>query len=794
MDNNRDNILTRAEMEQALVDRKVVLRDEQLTHLMAFFDVQGRGYVTLGDLHDSLRTFRAVHQRGQVGPKTLASACSQKLRRSQSRPTPNFTRVTRLQSALLAPLVLFTTPTTIEGSATQNQSTTKASEKRILEHETGTSYLDITDLEISSLADSLMEVGTGDGSEENFGRGKEEFSSNPSGFSSVMNASQSHLRPLSLVMAALESAALQAPRSSNLNRGRVGSVRGPAEAAIPSSAVRVLQILRSLQKLWRHKDRRRREKALIQRASDEFSDEKLSVAVGLFDLDGKGEIELEDVMVVFRNVRVGKFVRRRPPTAAIPSLAALGRYLNNRGITAHDFVQEAAAVPVMTNSDPLKTRGQPEDGKPASTRRQTAARNKARPATTAQLATLLCAEVPLRAEQRALVLACIEDRGFVSGADLGGAVRRARAELAHRKLDRMERQRGTVVGGGGCGSSETESHVSELSLAESGYTVNSPPRRRQQAGVVAKQKGGTMVPPQHKHWYGRDKPPHEDVFNQNDASLVLDLFIKECGGFRCLTGKTAVAVWRGLKRRSRGLHAYEAGRLASKHLWQLLRVQGVKPNQWFASLSSTARDTSAGGDGRGSAAPRVAMSSVVDGVDALAESAARNPSGMPDTATAPGDDHSAAASLEGDLSNSDCSLGETSEDVGRVWKWSREQLVALTRHLDPCREGGITQKIFQEGLCDRRVGRVAYADEVQLAAARRFEAALRGVGCGDVCGLFQTLAGEGRGGGDLVEYIREMGECTRSISRELDAAGRQERVSRTTAMRESVSVRFRTAA
>lgn len=785
MDSNRDNVLSRAEVEQALADRKIVLRDEQLTHLMAFFDVQGRGYATLGDLHDSLRTFRAVHKRG---PNTTPPARPQKLSRPQPRPPPDSTATTRLQTALLAPLVLFSTPTTIEESERRHRSTTKAREKRMLEQETGTSYLDMTDSEIGSLADWLVEAEKDDGSKENIGRGEGEFSP---------NASQSHLHPLSLVMAALESAASRAPRNGTLNGGQAESLRGPGEAAIPSSAARVLRILRSLQKLWRHKDRRRREKALIHRASDEFSDEKLSAAVGMFNPDAQGDIDLEDVLTVFRNVRVGKFVRRRPPTAAAPSLVALGRYLDNCGITAHDFVQEAAAVSMAAIANPLEPGGQPEDGKKlTSTRRQTATRSKARPATTAQLAALLSVEVPLSAQQRALVLACIEDCGVVSGADLAGAVRRARAELAHRKFDRIERQRGTVgIGGGGCGSSETGSHVSGFSLAESRCTINSPLGHRQQVGGVPTQKEGTTVPPQHKNRCGRGEPSHEDVFNRDDASLVLDLFMKECGGLRGLTGETAVVVWRGLKRKSRGLHAYEAGRLASRHLRRLLRARGMKPLQWFASLGSTARHPAASGDG-GSGTPRVPMSSVIDGADALAEIAGKDPLEVLDTATSTaaaavavaGDDDSATASLEGTLSNSDCSLEEPSDSVGRDMKWTREQLAALSHHLDPCREGSITQAIFQEGLlCDRRVGPAAYPDAVRLAAARRFEAALREVGCRDVCGLFQTLAGGGRGGGGLVEYIREMGECIRSTSRELDAAARQERVARTIAMRQSVS-------
>ena len=792
MDSNRDNVLTRSEMKQALADRAIVLRDEQLTHLMAFLDVQGRGYITLGDLHDSLRSFRAVHLRQAIAPP-----CPPRLSRPQPRQQRHSTATSRLQSALLAPLVLFTTPPPVEGSAKRRRCTTKASKKRILEQEAGISHLDITDPEVRSLVDYLMDVGNG-ADNEDIGHAKGKFHSNFDGCSSSIDAGQSQLRPLPLVMAALESAASQVTGSSNPKGGHGEDVRGPGPAAVPSSAARVLRILRSLQKVWRQKDRRRRENALTQRDPGEFSDEKLSAAVNLLDIDGKGHIDLEDVITVFRNVRAGTFVRRRPPSAALPSLAVLGRYLDNRGITARDFVQEAAisSVPVV---DPLKSGGQPGDVKSSPTVSRASIRTKDRPATTAQLAARLCAETELSAEQRALVLACIEDNGFVSAADLAGAVRRAKGELAHRKLERMERQRGAVGGGGGgYGSKKQESQGPEASITESGCSIASLARCRQPAGLAAGDNTGGPVPLQQNHRCRRDEPvPRQDTFNQSDASLILDLFVKEGGGLRSLTGETAVALWRGLKRRSRGLHAYEAGRSASRHLRRLLRDRGKKPLQWFRTLESLSEGPAEGGESA-TVPRRVAISSIFHGVGALIEMPPLNPLGelnTTDAATAvatSGDDDSAAdsaaASLEGSLSNSDGSVEQTFENADKEMKWTRAQLSALARHLDPCGDGSITQEVFREGLSDSRVDRVCYPDAVQLAAARRFEAALRDVGYSDICGLFLTLAGSARGGGELIQYIRHMGDCfARSASRDLDAEARQERVARAIAMRESVS-------
>lgn len=768
---NPDNVISREKFEQAFADRELILRDDQVTHLMAFFDLHGRGYVTLGEFHDSLKRFRAGQQCVQVSGQTTASTCPQMLIRQQPNSLPDSSIVSRLQSALLDPLVLLTTPAPVEGLGKRQRCTTKAAEKRILDQDAGISFLDITDPEISSLVDYLMGVGNSDHGED-FDRGAGEPTSNPADSLSA-GADQSRLRPLSLVMSALESAAARSPNSSNPNGGNVESVRGPGAAAVPSSAERVLRVLRSLQKVWHRTDRRLAEKEPTQRPPDEFSDEKLSAAVGLFDVDGKGHIQLEDVMTVFRNVRVAKSTRRRPPTAAISSLDALGRYLENRSITAHDFIQEAA----KSEGPKFTPKG-----------KQVATRHRAQPAATAQLGELLCTEVHLNAQQTKVILECAEDSGFVSGANLAWAVQWAKGELANRKLGRIERKRDMTDGRGGCERRETESQVSETAVTGSGFDITLPPRVRQQPKVVAAaaaaEKAGTNTSLPNKHQCRRSAPQQQDVFNQRDASLVLEFFVKEGGGLRFLTGEAAVALWRRLKRRGRDLHACEAGRLASRRLRRLLRARGLKPAQWFATLDTTANSPAAG---CAAVAHRVPTSSIIHGVNDLVDVATASPLREVNAAAAVvGDDDSSTTSVEGSLSD-----GTTNPQLGNVAerdKWTKAELSALTCHLDPCVEGSITQLALQEGLSDCRAGRAVYPDAVQLAAARRFEAALQDLGCRDICGLLQTLAGRGQGGGDLVEYVQQIANCSaRDASHELDTAARKEQLGQTIAMRERVS-------
>lgn len=762
MDSNRDNVLTRSELKEALVNRQLVLRDDQLTHLMAFFDVHGHGYVTLGDLHDGLRTFRAARHRTKIHGQ------STRLPRPQPRPPPDSTAVTRLQSALLAPLPLFSAQAPVEGQGKHHRYTKNASEKRVLEQEAGINFLDITDPEISSLADFLMDA------EKGGGRPHGGLPSNPTDVTPADSHQSKALRPLPLVMAALESAASRAPACINRVGQQTGGIRGPGAAGVPSSAARVLWILRGLQRVWRQKDRRRKAKTLIQESADEFTDEKLSAAVSLFDVDGQGHIDLEDVMTVFRNARVDKFARGRLPAAVIPSFVAVGRHLETRGITAHDFVQDAATSTVVGSSEPS---GQPRDPKPTPKRKRGAKRDQDQTATTAQLGALLLSELHLDAEQRNLVLECIEEGGLVSGANLAGAVRRARGELTHRKLERLGQQQG-MIEGGRCGSSETGS-VSELTGSTCG--IISPPRFRRQAGAAPTSEEGMLAPLQDKH--------QREGFNQSDASLILELFVKEGGGLRNLTGKSAASLWRGLKRRGRGVHAYEDGSSAARRLRQLLGSRDMKPLQWFATLEPTA-ENSAPSDEGSSMERRVSMSSIIQGVQALGGTTRTNPHGETNTDNTASDDQGATDSLEGTLSSNDGSYSSTGQTAGKndkAQRWTKARLSALTRHLDPCGEGSITQEVFQEGLCVCRGGRGVFPDAAHLAAARRLEDALLDDGCRDVCGMFHTLAGEGRGGGDLVEYVRQMGDHAKRSARELEVAARQERMGRALLEREMVS-------
>lgn len=779
MDSNRDNVLTRAEMEQALANRGLNITEKQLTHLMAFFDVQGCGYVTLGDLHDSLRTFRAVRQRVHIDGQTTKFTCPPSLPRPKQRPPRDTATVTRVQSTLLAPVVLFTRPVPVEQQGKQQRSN-QPRDKRILEHEAGVSYLDITDAEIESLANCLMRERGAEVNDKSGACDEKALAPDDADEASRAAANDCKMRrPLQLVMSTLESAAAQASESIKPNGELTQGVRGPGAAAVPSSAARVLRVLRSLQNMWRRKDRRRRAKALLQRESDHFTEESLSAAVDLFDVDSRGHIDVEDVMAVFRSVRVGRFSRRRPPAAAISSLAAFGRYLDTRGITARNFVEEAATFARMAAG--LKS---PEScGHPGGTKPQVAA--------TTQVKALLCSEARLSADQCEFVVGCVEEGGFVSAANLDGAVRQARRELAHGELDRRERNRTGGVGGGVEGS-ETESRVSEMTAGT--CNTNSPTRHRQQLGEKAAKKGEIVLPSPCRQRCRQTEAPALGSFNQSDASLVLALFVGEGGGLRNLTGETAAALWRGLKRRGHGMHAYEAGKSASRRVRRLLRLRDIEPLEWFGTLDA-ATQAPASSDAGVSAVRRVTMSSIVQGVRALVEIESTTcPADIGTAATAAtDDDDSVVTSLGGSVSsNHDGRVDRTEGTESKALRWSKPQFAALTRHLDPCGVGSITQIAFQEGLSDCRADRGVYPDAVQLAAARRFEAALLDIGCGDVCALFEMLTNGGRGGGDIVEYVRRMGDCVPNAAQRLEAAARQHRVARVLALRETVSVKYTT--
>ena len=746
---DRGSILIREEIHRALADRNVYLRDEELTSLMAFFDVQGRGYVTIGDVRDSLEGLRqgqqADHKTARIQPPQL----------------PDYAESNRLGSALLAPLVLFTSPESLDGSKKRRRPVTKGGGAQWCRWEAGMGYLDITEQEIGSLADFLMGVKDNGVAAKQRVRhqpsdddhGSKRLVTDDAGINDGDSRSVDQAKPLralSTVMTVLRSAAVRAGRN-NLHGERS---RGPGVAAIPSSAARVCRVLAALQKLWRENNRQRRRMvgaSPTRRGPDEFSDEELGAAVRLFEIDGIGSIELEDVTTVFRKARAGKFARRRPIAAVIPTLASLGRYLEERAVTADEFVQEAASTTV--SAPPHAAGGHSGEMTFTTKNKQRSNGNKCRPATAAQMGALLNKEMKLTAQMQDLVLNCVADNGLVWGANLAWAVQRARIELGHGQIKRQEQQRVKSSGYTSEGS-DIKGHAQESLIGSDSTTTTSPPRTRTAVG-----NNKEVAVPRLQQRRPRGKPGDSEGFDHFHAALVIRIFTAGGGALRNLTSDTAVSLWRALKRQEHGIHTSEVGRFASRGLRQLLRHLEVKPHQWFATL-----------DAEGGGERRVKVSSIIAGVKRLIADAGVLKEGIPTVARS-----AEVKQVDPEFSNERGKNPDTGKGKGSAQllagvrdnqKWDKKEFSALVGHLDPCGEGSITLADFQEGLRDSQKGQVAYPDASQLAAAHRFEAVLRSVGCEEVCGLIQTLTKGGRGGGDLVEYIRRMGDCSLNTSRD----------------------------
>lgn len=755
---DRGSILIREEIHRALADRNVILRDEELTSLMAFFDVQGRGYVTIGDVRDSLEGLRQGQQ------------ANQRTARIQPPQLPDYAESNRMGSALLAPLVLFTSPESLDGSKKRRRSVNKGGGAQWCRWEAGMGYLDITEQEIGSLADFLMGVEEGGAAAKrraghqpsDGGHGSKKLIADGAGVADGGSRSIDQAKPLralSTVMAVLRSAAVRAGK--NNSHGERGN-RGPGAAAIPSSAARVCRVLAALQKLWRENNRQRRRlvgTSPSRRGPDEFSDEELGAAVRLFEIDGIGSIELEDVTTVFRSVRAGKFARRRPIAAIIPTLASLGRHLEERAVTADEFVQEAASA---TTSAPSHASGGHLGEMTFTTKNKHGSNgSKYRPATAAQMGALLSKEMRLTAQMQDLVLDCIADNGLVWGANLAWAVQRARIELGHGHIKRQEQQRSKSSGYASEGS-DIKGQAQESLIGSDSSTTTSPSRTR----TAAPNNKGVAVPRLEQR-RPRGKPAVGEGFDHFDAALVIKIFAGGGGGLRSLTADTAVSLWRALKRQEHGIHTSEVGRSTSRGLRQLLRHLEVKPQHWFATLD--AKYEGASGDKRTDLDRRVKVFSVVAGVKRLIANAGSLPKR---TATVAGSrmvDKVDSGFVVVGKKTPDSGKGKVSAEllaaIRDAQKWDKKEFSALVGHLNPCGEGSITLSEFQEALRDSQKGQVVYPDASQLAAAHRFEAVLRHVGCEDVCELIQTLTKGGRGGGDLAEYIRRMGDCSLSTSR-----------------------------
>lgn len=589
------------------------------------------------------------------------------------------------------------------------------------------------------------------------------------------------MRPLPLVLAALEAAAVRAP--SNEPHEKEGNfIRGPEVAAVPNSAKRACQVLRDLQILWRRNDRRNtnyKREPLSWQGSEEFSDEELGAAVSLFDVDGSGHIPLQYVVAVFRTLRVGSFVRRRPPMSVIPILISIGRHLAERGITAAEFTKKAASVKVKAILSPSRRRSSfsppcfyDGDTTDTSKGRQTSQNNDGRAATEAQMNEYLSREMLLTAKKCRILLDFVEDNGLVWGAHLAGAIRRARRELAHyslKRLDEKRSERSNVTW------ESTDSMTSEEALIEPEPTGYSTSIHQQ---VLAATKINALKRKGHQR-----RSEDNGAFNQYDASLVLGIFAVEVGGLRNLTADAAVALWRALKRRSHGVHAYQAGRSVARRLRQLLHHRAIRPLQWFATLDAV------GGEADDDSVTKtgVPVSSVVSGVKKMIAAKRTPPEETVAMDTVAIDENSSVDTLDANegsnnRTNFRLSAGNEGSD-----QWDEKQLSILATHLNPCGEEVITRLGFQEGLRDCGEGQVIFPDASQLAAASRFEAALSDVGNTDVCGLLRALLRRGRGDKDLVNYVRGVVDYVPTTSCGLDTEVTKGRVVRALAVRKNVS-------
>lgn len=803
VDRDHSNALSREEMQQALAYRGLELKDEEVTSLMAFLDTQRRGYVTFRDLDDSIKAVRLLQQRPQANGSETTTALPLP-------PPPNGTTTTRLGTALLTPVVLCATTVPIKGPKRRRHKTTgQASGGRESGWEAGLDCLDITDEEIKSLADHLVGLNgdessngidhsatnTGDetSAKENKENGGGERASSEDDVASckgighvqsvplsdadarpqsTQGGHYERVRSLSVVMATLEAAA---------SRAGVNSVRGSGAAAVPSSAARVVEILGGLERLWRHSNHRhgiKRKNPPPQPDPDGFSDEELNAAVRVFDLDGSGQMQLDDVIAAFRCVRADRFAERRPPSAVMPTLTAIERHLHERGITAVSFVQEAAAFTIKDVAPVSSYR--PSEGSPLTGGdggKAICGRKKAQfgqPATTWQVGALLVRDVGLTTQKRDRVLECVSENGLVWGAHLSRVMRRARREREHRHLDRLEQERSKGSDTWRYTSGETDSDTPLINSSAAGEeAVVSPPRHQQSATVEGKMETTDSIERQRKQGSQNGQAVHRGIFDQFDASLILDLFAREGRGLRSLTAEDAVAVWRGLKRRDHGVHAYEAGRSAARDFQQLLRHLTIKPLQWFGTLGAASEG---GGDSLGER--RVPLTSVVAGVRLLVVKARKTIEETSGGDQARSKGFTVEDSSEGDQpkthqDGADTSLKLLAGDKPDWIKWDEKRLSALAQHLDPCGKGSITRLTFEEGLRDCRGGGVVYPDVNQLDAARRFEVALRMTGCKDVCGLIRTLMSGGRGGGSFFEYVKQIGNGPQTDSQELNTSTKE---------------------
>lgn len=791
-DNDRNNVLTRSEIHRELAYSGLHIDPKIVSSLIAFLDWENCGYVTFGDIYDSLTMFRKF----QSLPVLAVAGNRGTLINSSSRScTPLSHKVTPSAGHLGL------------GMLDALPSITPSKKLFYPTNDSGASagFLDITDPEILSLVDYLMnaddryhgqrfqkenqrprdkhtewevDVGLhqtrnptvsfpyhgvmpGDGYGDSWCEGSTKRAAtcnNDQGrnlYSSGSAGSMAELRrPLSSVMTALNTA--ESSVSDFHSTEPVSEhARGPGPEAIPFSAARVCMVLKRLQRLWR---RSCQGDIGGEPRCAEVSDEELDAAVRFFDTDSTGLMQIEDVMTVFHEVRGDRVARCRLPTAALTALIEIGRHFDKYGINATEFVYKAAssevaeASPSYTVTRETGVAATDVGGVSIDSRKEPIIKMKeilsktARGphATVAQLETLLHRELPgLTEKQRGLVTGCVKEEGLVWGVQLADAVRRARLEVSQRRQDhRHQQKRKRVTVDTGIGFEDENSTTDNVATCRTGTEYLAP------SGSVT----------------ANNSISDSGHFNQLDATQLLDYFIREAGGLRMVTMETAVASWNSLKRSSRGTSAYRAGRSAARGLRRLLHERSVKPTQWFNNLPVDEVPVENNG---GTLDLRVPVSDVMAGVNRLVATTTSIPEKVA-TGVHPQDsestdqyqDTTCDIARANACAHSVANGGGTDEEGTDHEPWSTTRLIALGTHLDPCEEGSVTSSGFQASLSDCCALHPATEPAAtHFASARRFEGALRGIGCDDVCGVIAEVVGKGPGAHGLIQFMRRMGDC-----------------------------------
>lgn len=762
MDQDGKALLTNGDTQRALA-----LQDDELRSLLSFLEANDRGNASEGNAGDKNASTAQGPGNHPSTTLTTKGALTANQSRLQSKAPVTSLQHGRTGTALLKPIPLMTTPPPIKVKKRRRPTgeVQELRKKRGSGWRTGVVPLDITYVEIESLVDCLMRQEKSNGVENvpppspmraRNASGRRVVHSSASYFDTVNRRIQL-LRPLPAVMASLRSAARLLP---NTLSDKTVHVRGPGPDAVPSSATRVLEVLAGVEQLWgRDSSSTEASKTSAAKQLNEgFTEEELEEVVKFFDISGQGYMSLKEVIPLLRGVCGDHIGRPQPPIHALLTLVAIGSYLDEHGITPAEFVQEAASLPRFDTDSLAAMEGEYfTDDHTSNTESTQATKNRYaddKPATREQMGVMLHRVMPHPSEEQCdAVIEQIEEDGLVCGEHLAGAVQRAREELARR---RHHGQQQSPINDK-YRSRETESEKYFAPNAGVGMQHGIPPRcEHETAGVRVTVRN-------HDRTKGASHT-QSGGFNHTDAAILLYKFTRDAGRQRSITPRSALASWNALKRRNQDMSAYRAGLSAAKSFCRLLCRRSVKPLVWFHTLKADIA-------GDSTEERRVSMSSVVAGIQFFL--------GMRDPAESEADKWT---KFDSDCSSSSQSFGRgmrmhsgmVRNRVGD--KWNMERFAALIKHLDPCGRGGITAADLEDALRDCEGEQNPYCDSSSLKSARRFEKAVRALGCKDICRLLCELVSGGRGGDGLDEYMGQLAESARPVSREPTAVSKDRRV------------------